>query len=87
MSIIPKQKNRQPDFADLNMQCQDSGVMHVIISDSAINQHNLAILGLSEQDVREKLDDAGLSLKDILCMTINDAGATIIVKQDGTMLN
>ena len=87
MSIIPKHKNRQPDFADLNMKCQDSGVMHVIISDGAINKHNLAILNLSEQDINKKLDYASLSLKDVLCMTINDAGATVIVKQDGTMLN
>ena len=87
MSIIPKHQNRQPDFADLNMKCQDSGVMHVIISDGAINKHNLTILGLSEQDICKKLDDTSLSLKDVLCMTINDAGTTVIVKQDGTMLN
>ena len=87
MSIIPKHHNRQPDFADLNMKCKDSGVMHIIISDGAINQHNLTLLKLSEEDIHKKLDDASLSLKDVFCMTINDAGATVIVKQDGTMLN
>ena len=87
MSIIPKHRNRQPDFDDLNVKCQDSGVMHVIISDGSLNQHNLTLLNLSEQDIYKKLNNAGLYLNDVLCMTINDAGATVIVKQDGTMLN
>ena len=45
MSVIPKSMYRQPNMHDLNIQCKDSGVMHVLISDAKPNTHTLNIIG------------------------------------------
>ncbi len=86
MSIIPKSINRQPDRHDLNIQCKDSGVMHVLISDKLPNAHTLKIIGKDEAWLKRRINKMGLSLKDIFCMTIDDAGKIFIQKIDGEQI-
>lgn len=86
MSIIPKNMYRQPDKSDLNIQCKDSGVMHVLISDKHPNSHTLSIIGKDRDWLKRKIEKMGLSFKDIFCMTIDDAGKIFIQKNDGTQI-
>ncbi len=86
MSIIPKSINRQPDRHDLNIQCKDSGVMHVLISDKRPNAHTLKIIGKDEDWLKRKISKMGLSFSDIFCMTIDDAGKIFIQKNDETQI-
>ena len=86
MSIIPKSINRQPDRHDLNIQCKDSGVMHVLISDKKPNSHTLKIIGKDEAWLERKVNKLGLSFSDIFCMTIDDAGKTFIQKNNGEQI-
>ena len=86
MSIIPKRINRQPDFSDLNISCENSGVMHIIISDGIINDRNLSMLGIKRDSILKKLQKSGLAQEDVICMTMNDAHKTVIVKRDGSMI-
>lgn len=83
MSIIPKSLYRQPDRKDLNIPDDNSGIMHVLISDGVINTHGLSILNKNEEWLRSVLAHNDLKPRDILCMTGNDAGKLYIVKEDG----
>ena len=83
MSIIPKAKNRQPDMDDLKISVEDSGVMHLVISDGKINSHGLSIIGRDKKWLQNELMRRGLSCHDVFCMTCNDAGRVYIVKGDG----
>lgn len=83
MSIIPKSLYRQPDRKDLNIPDDNSGIMHVLISDGVINTHGLSILNKNEEWLRSVLAHKNLKPRDILCMTGNDAGKLYIVKEDG----
>ena len=83
MSIIPKSLYRQPDRKDLNIPDDNSGVMHVLISDGVINTHGLNTLNKNEEWLRSILSRNGLKPRDILCMTGNDAGKLYIIKEDG----
>ena len=83
MSIIPKSLYRQPDRKDLNIPDDNSGIMHVLISDGIINTHGLTILNKNEEWLRSILDRNSLKPRDILCMTGNDAGKLYIIKEDG----
>ncbi|MBR3686842.1 MAG: DUF421 domain-containing protein [Clostridia bacterium] len=87
MSIIPKSRYRQPDRTDLHLPDDDSGVMHLIVSDGVINTHSLRILGKDEAWVYGTLKSHGSSLRDVFCMTCNDAGKLYIAKGDGTILS
>ena len=86
MSIIPKAHNRQPDFRSLGLKCDDSGIMHIVISDGVLNEHSLSLLKLSPEWVRRKLSSHGLEQSDVLCMTVNDTHKAVVVKFDGTMI-
>ena len=86
MSIIPKAHSRQPDFRSLGIKCDDSGVMHIVISDGILNHHSLNLLGLHPDWVTRKLSSLGLKQSDVLCMTVNDIHRTVVVKLDGTMI-
>ena len=87
MSIIPKSIYRQPDRKDLGIPDDNSGMMHIIISDGVINTHSLDILQKSEKWLMAILKKHSCDPKDIFCMTCNDAGKLYIVKGDGTTLS
>ena len=83
MSIIPKSLYRQPDRKDLNIPDDNSGIMHILISDGIINTHGLSILNKNEEWLRSILARNGLKPRNILCMTGNDAGKLYVIKEDG----
>lgn len=82
MSIIPKSLYRQPDRRDLNISDDNSGAMHILISDGVINTHGMTILNKEETWLYEELSKYGLMPKDVLCMTCNDAGKLYIIKKE-----
>ncbi len=86
MSIIPKSINRQPDRHDLGIQCKDSGVMHVLVSDKKPNTYTLNIIGKDKAWLERKVNKLGLSFSDIFCMTIDDAGKIFIQKNNGDQI-
>lgn len=86
MSVIPKSSHRQPDRQDLNITCEDNGVMHVLISDRHPNEHTLKIIGKDKDWLQNKIKSLGTSFNDIFCMTIDDAGKIFIQKNDGTQI-
>ncbi len=87
MSIIPKSRNRQPDIAMLGLKDDNSGVMHILISDGEINKHNLLLLQKDEIWLQKVLSKQRCLQKDVLCMTMNDAGKIYIIKGDGSTLS
>ncbi len=86
MSVIPKNANRQPDKSDLKVYCPDNGIMHLIISDGFVNAHGLKIIKKDRIWLDCKLKQLRLSIKDIFCMTVDDAGKTFIQKRDGKQI-
>lgn len=86
MSVIPKNANRQPDKHDLNVACESTGVMHIVISDGNISGYGLELIGRNAQWIKERIQDLGLKLNDIFCMTVDDAENYFIQKRDGTQI-
>lgn len=86
MSIIPKNRYRQPDRRDLNIPDDNSGMMHIIVSDGIVNTHSLNILNKDRAWLEAKLKKHGLIPKDVFCMTCNDAGQLYIIKNDGSTI-
>ena len=87
MSIIPKSRYRQPDRNDLSLPDDNSGVMHILISDGVINTRGLTLIGRDRAWLETILKKNHLSERDIFCMTCNDAGKLYIIKGDGNALS
>ena len=83
MSIIPKSIYRQPDRRDMGIPDDNSGTMHILVSDGIINTHGLNIISKDEKWLTDTLNNYKLTARDVLCMTCNDAGKLYIIKEDG----
>ncbi len=86
MSVIPKNKNRQPEKSDFNIPCPDNGLMHLVISDSAVNMHSLKLIKKDRAWLERKVQKFDVAIKDILCMTVDDQGKIFIQKRDGNQI-
>lgn len=86
MSVIPKNANRQPDKNDIGIKCEDNGVMHIIISDSQINAHGLKLIGKDKAWLENKLKKQKVKIKDVFCMTVDDAGKIFIQLRCGKQI-
>ena len=86
MSVIPKNASRQPDKTDMNVECDDDGIMHIIISDGCVNTHGLKTLQKDRAWLDGKLKKLKLPLKSILCMTVDDVGKIFIQTHDGKQI-
>lgn len=87
MSIIPKSRYRQPDRNDLSLPDDNSGVMHILISDGVVNKHSLSLLKIKREHLESLLQEHRLRARDVFCMTCNDAGKILILKGDGSTLS
>ncbi len=83
MSIIPKKRNRPPDADALGIECDDSGVMHILISDGQINSRNLKFIGRNEAWLNKIISAHKLKAKEIFCMTCDDSFNIFIQTQSG----
>lgn len=86
MSVIPKNANRQPDKSDMKIACEDNGIMHIVISDGCVNSHSLKLIKKDRAWLEGKLTKLKVSIKDVFCMTVDDAGKIFIQKRDGKQI-
>ena len=82
MSVIPKNANRQPDKTDMNVPCEDNGIMHIIISDGRVSSHGLATINKDRNWLDANLKKLGVALKDVFCMTVDDTEKIFIQTRD-----
>ena len=83
MSVIPKNANRQPDKQDIGIKCQDTGMMHIVISDGCVNSHSLKLIKKDRAWLERKLLKLQIPIKEIFCMTVDDAGNIFVQTRDG----
>ena len=87
MSIIPKSRHRQPDADALGLPDRNTGVMHILVADGVINSHGLMIINKDKTWLNEELKHRGIALREVFCMTCNDANDIYIIKKDGSATN
>lgn len=86
MSVIPKNANRQPDKTDMNIKYIDNGIMHIVISDGCVNSHSLSLLNKNRAWLERKLQKLKVPIKEVFCMTVDDAGEIFIQMRDGKQI-
>ncbi len=83
MSIIPKSRYRPLSPATVGQTDDDSGMMHILISDGQLIPHNLDIVQKDRKWLQRILKKQGCKQEEVFCMTVNDAGKICIIKRDG----
>lgn len=87
MSIVPKSKNRPPDAQVLGICVNDSGIMHIIVSDGKINEENLNTLKRDKSWVHKYLEKHNLRPSKVFLMTLDDGGNIFVQSSDGKIFS
>ena len=75
LSIIPKIQYQQPTLEQSNIQDEESGIAHIIISQGMWNDHNIRMLNLNKADLEKYLQKKSLTAKNVFLFTVDDKGS------------
>jgi uncharacterized membrane protein YcaP (DUF421 family) len=83
LSVIPKADHQQPTLEQLNISSEESGIVHVIISQGVWNEYNLNLLHQDKAHFQKYLKKKHLESKDVFLLTIDDAQkVNLILKEE-----
>ncbi len=82
ITVVLKAKYLPPSAEQMNIAVDDPGLYHIIIDKGVINKHNLKELNYTRDQLMQKINTNGLSVKDIYLMMINDKGDAQIIRKD-----
>lgn len=80
ISVIPKAENRQPTCKDLGLRpADDSGIIHILISQGVIDRRNLKQLGLDDNWLAAQLKQHACTADRVYLMTVDDRGEVFLL--------
>ncbi len=82
ITVIQKAPFKTPNAAALGIKSEESGIYHIVVCEGVINKNSLKSLGMSQEELLEKLKASSVPLKSIYIMLINDAKETKIIKKE-----
>lgn len=82
LSVILGAEHRPATVGDLSLKTKEAGMMHIMISDGAINEYNVKMLGKDTAWVEKTLNKHGVARDDVLYLLCDDAGKTILEKKE-----
>ncbi len=74
ISVILRAAARQATARELGVTPAESGMMHLIISDGAVNRRNLALAGRDERWLEEILRAHKLTVPEVFLLLVDDGG-------------
>ena len=82
LSVIPKIQYQQPTLEQSNISDDETGIVHIIISQGTWNEYNLNLLNVKKAEFEKYLQKKRLSSKDVFLLTIDDAGnKDLVIKE------
>ena len=82
ITVIQKAPYRVPNSKQLGVIPREDGICHIVIDKGVINKYGLHELGLTESDIKRRLNSMKLDASDIYLMMINDSGKIYTVKRE-----
>ena len=84
ITVIQKAPYKTPTLKQLNVDCEESGLFHIIIERGRINKHGLQEIGYTKEQLMLRLSKRGISPKDVYLMMINDADDMRIILRESS---
>lgn len=82
LSVFPKIEYQQPTLTQLNIRDNESGIVHIIISQGAWNEYNLKTLNKRKDEFEKYMRKKGISMDKVFLLTIDDNNQkTLIIKE------
>ena len=75
LSVIPKACYQQPTAKQLKISTNESGIMHIIISNGKWNEYNIQTLGKSKHAIENYLKKQKVEPKDVFLLLLDDGGS------------
>jgi len=74
ISILPRKQAQPPSAKDLQLSLTESGIVHALIEDGCVDQHNLDVMQLDEAWLKQVLRQKGLPLEEVFFLGRDDTG-------------
>ncbi len=72
LSVFPKIEYQQPTLKQLGVKDSESGIVHIIISQGAWNEHNLKLLNKKQEEFEKYIRKKGISVDQVFLLTVDD---------------
>ena len=82
ISVLPKPEFRPLTAKDTGIKVSDSGLFHIIIENSEVNEAELSELGLDHLFIEKALKNKDISLDSVYLMLVSDGGEIQIIKKE-----
>ena len=82
MSVILKGEYRPTTPKDLSLAGERGGMMHMMICDGEINEHNMTLLGRDEVWLQKVLGEYGVERDEVLYLLCDDNGETVLERKE-----
>lgn len=82
ISIIPRRTSQPPDAKLLGISPKENGVVHVLIGDGRIDEHNLKLLRLDREWLYDRLSEKLLALEEVFFLGMDDGGTLYWIEKE-----
>ena len=83
MTVIPKASEQPPTSRDMNVKVEDSGILHIIISNGKWNEHNLKLLSIEKKKIEKYISSKHVSVNNVFLLLADDSGGLKLVTTEG----
>ncbi len=82
LSVFPKSEYQQVTLKDLEIESNDSGIIHIIISQGVWNDYNLKFLDKKREEFEKYMRKKNVTLDEVFLLTVDDNNQkSIIIKE------
>lgn len=82
ISVTQKAKYKTPTLSDIGKKANETGIMHILVSNGYINKYNLQKHDKSEEWLRYTVKKSNCDISDVFLLLIDDSGNTCLIKKD-----
>ena len=72
LSVFPKIEHQQPTLKQLGLKDNESGIVHIIISQGTWNEYNLKLLNKNKEEFQKYIKKQGVLVNEVFLLTIDD---------------
>lgn len=84
ISVLRKKLYQPPDASTMRLKPQESGIMHILVSEGHLNRHNLQTLSIKEEFVMQELQKRNCTLRNTALLLMDDTDKIVLVRKNAS---
>jgi uncharacterized membrane protein YcaP (DUF421 family) len=82
LTVIKKAQYKNPTVLDLSLTTSENGIMHILVDNGYVNDHNLRMHNKSYDWLNRKITEQGCTMKDIFLMMVDDSDNICCIRKE-----